>query len=176
MAVAAGRASLEAEAETLTSGKLAMIAPSRAEALRRGRLILIAEDNEINQKVIVRQLALLGYAADVAGDGREALERWHSGEYAMLLTDLHMPKLDGYELTQAIRAEEKDGRRIPIIALTANALKGEAEHCRAVGMDDYRSKPSPLAELKAVLDQWLPVIESAVDASALSGLPAPAAP
>ena len=100
----------------------------------------------------MRQLALLGYAADVASDGREALALWHSGDYALLLTDLHMPRMDGYELTQAIRAEEKDGRRIPIIALTANALKGEAERCHAVGMDDYHSKPSPLAELKGVLD------------------------
>ncbi len=170
VAVAAGRASLELETENLTSSKLAAIAPSREEALRRGGLILIAEDNETNQKVIVRQLALLGYAADVAADGREALERWHSGEYAMLLTDLHMPKMDGYELTQAIRAAEKDGKRIPIIALTANALKGEAERCRAAGMDDYRSKPSPLAELKSVLDRWIAVTQSEADASSSSTL------
>ena len=176
VAAAAGRASLDVETEKRNFGKLAAIAPSRAEALRQGRLILIAEDNQTNQKVIVRQLALLGYTADVAGDGREALNHWRSGEYSLLLTDLHMPQLDGYELTQAIRAEEKQGRRIPIIALTANALKGEAERCRAVGMDDYRSKPSPLAELKAVLEKWLPVTESAVLASTLSGLPAPAAP
>jgi PAS domain S-box-containing protein len=132
------------------------VAPSREEALRQGRLILVAEDNETNQKVIVRQLAILGYAADVAADGREALTRWRTGEYALLFTDLQMPNMDGYELAQAIRAEEKGGKRIPIIALTANALKGEADHCRAVGMDDYRSKPSPLAELKAVLDKRLP--------------------
>ena len=87
-----------------------------------------------------------------------------------------MPEMDGYELTQAIRAEEKEGKRMPIIALTANALKGEAEHCRAVGMDDYRSKPSPLAELKAVLNQWMPVTQSEADACAISGLPAAAAP
>ena len=176
VAVAAGRASLDVEVEKRTSGKIAMIAPSRAEALRQGRLILIAEDNETNQKVILRQLALLGYTADVAADGREALKRWRSGEYALLLTDLHMPEMDGYELTQAIRAEEKEGTRMPIIALTANALKGEAEHCRAAGMDDYRSKPSPLAELKAALDQWMPVVHCAADESALSGLTIPAAP
>ncbi len=175
VAVAAGRASLIPDTETAAFGKLATTAPSREEALRQGRLILIAEDNETNQKVIVRQLALLGYTADVADDGREALERWHSGEYALLLTDLHMPNMDGYELTQAIRAAEKDGKRIPIIALTANALKGEAEHCRAVGMDDYRSKPSPLAELKSVLEKWLPVAQSGANVSALPGLPKPAA-
>jgi len=157
VAAAAGRTSLEAPTdESRALGRNAVVAPSREEALKRGQLILIAEDNETNQKVIVRQLALLGYTADVAGNGREALRRWRSGDYALLLTDLHMPHMDGYELTEAIRAEEKDGRRIPIIALTANALKDEAEHCRVVGMDDYRSKPSPLAELKAVLDKWLP--------------------
>jgi len=157
VAAAAGRASLEMGPEKRAFVKPALIAPSREDALRQGRLILIAEDNETNQKVIVRQLALLGYAADIAADGREALEYWHSGDYAMLLTDLHMPKMDGYELTQAIRAEEKAGKRIPIVALTANALKGEAEHCRAVGMDDYQSKPSPLVELRAVVEKWLPV-------------------
>ena len=170
VAAAAGRVSLEEPAEKISAGKLASIAPSREEALRRGKRILIAEDNEINQKVIVRQLSLLGYNADVAGDGLEALELWKSGDYGLLLTDLHMPRMDGYELTQAIRAEEKAGKRTPIVALTANALKGEAEHCRAVGMDDYRSKPSPLSELKAVLERWLPAVKSEADAPDSSGV------
>ena len=172
VAAAAGRGSLEMNAEEEDLRKLAPSAPTHAEALRSGRLILVAEDNETNRKVIVRQLALLGYAADVADDGRAALECWLKGDYALLLTDLHMPRMDGYELTQAIRAVEKKDKRIPIIALTANALKGEADHCRALGMDDYRSKPSPLAELKAVLDKWLPAARPQVDASAVS----PAAP
>lgn len=77
-----------------------------------------------------------------------------------------MPKMDGYELTQAIRTEEKEGMRMPIIVLTANALKGEAERCRAVGMDDYRSKPLPLADLNALLQEWLPVTQSTQPASA----------
>ena len=84
-----------------------MVAPSREEALREGRLILVAEDNEINQKVIRQQLTLLGYAADIARDGREALKRWESGNYALLLTDLHMPEMDGYQLTAAIRLAEQ---------------------------------------------------------------------
>ena len=91
----------------------------------------------------------------MSNDGRQALECWHSGDYALLLTDLHMPEMDGYELTTAIRAEEKAARRIPIVALTANAIKGEAEHCRAVGMDEYLSKPVQLAELKVMLEKWL---------------------
>jgi CheY-like chemotaxis protein/HPt (histidine-containing phosphotransfer) domain-containing protein len=132
------------------------IAPTRELALREGRLILVAEDNENNRQVIVRQLALLGYAADVAADGREALALWNSTDYALLVTDLHMPHLDGYELTKAIRAGEAGRARKPIIALTANALKGEDQRCRALGMDDYRSKPAPLSELKAVLEKWMP--------------------
>jgi len=116
----------------------------------------VAEDNETNRKVILYQLGLLGYTADVSSDGRQALERWESGDYALLLTDLHMPEMDGYQLTAAIRAGEAGKHRIPIIALTANALKGEAGHCRAVGMDDYLSKPARLANLKAMLEKWLP--------------------
>jgi len=166
VAAAAGRVSPDEPAEKAAAGRLAAIKPSRDEAMRQGRLILIAEDNETNQKVILRQLALLGYTADVAANGLEALNQWRSGDYALLLTDLHMPQMDGYELTEAIRAEESDGKRIPIIALTANALKGEADRCRAVGMDDYRSKPSPLAELKAVLNKWLPLNGNGAPATA----------
>ena len=140
------------------SGALAAAfkAPSRDAALRDGRLILVAEDNETNQKVILYHLALLGFAADVADNGRLALARWQNGGYALLLSDLHMPEMDGYELTCAIRAQEQGSSRIPILALTANTLKGEAERCRAVGMDDYLSKPLQLADLKTALDRWLP--------------------
>jgi PAS domain S-box-containing protein len=155
VAIAAGRARAE---EMPLPGKteVAPPRPSREEARQRGRLILVAEDNETNQKVILQQLGLFGYTADVVGDGCAALERWRSGDYALLLSDLHMPNMDGYQLTAAIRAGEAGTRRIPIIALTANALKSEAEHCRAAGMDDYLSKPARLADLKAVLEKWLP--------------------
>jgi len=171
VAIAAGR--WQEDNETPLPGKTyaSFIPPARADTLRQGRLILVAEDNETNQKVILRQLALLGFAADVAVDGYEALERWRSGDYALLVTDLHMPKMDGYELAKAIRAEEKGSRRLPILALTANALKGEAEHCRALGMDDYLTKPVQLAHLEAVLEKWLPTVASApqsADAATLS--------
>ena len=163
VAIAAGRAQ---EEETPLPGKTeaAITKPSREEARRQGLLILVAEDNETNQKVILQQLGLFGYTADVAGDGRAALERWQSGDYALLLSDLHMPNMDGYQLTAAIRAGETGKRRIPIVALSANALKSEAEHCRAAGMDDYLSKPARLADLKAMLEKWLPVAaESRLD-------------
>ena len=156
VAIAAGRAQEEIYKPPSGKGEAAFIAPSHADALRQGRLILVAEDNTTNQKVVLQQLALLGFAADVASDGHEALEHWRSGDYALLLTDLHMPKMDGYELTAAIRAEENGSRRIPIIALTANALKDEVLHCRAIGMDDYLSKPAPLTDLTAMLKKWLP--------------------
>jgi signal transduction histidine kinase/ActR/RegA family two-component response regulator len=130
--------------------------PSRSQAARDGRLILVAEDNVINQRVIRLQLSLLGFAADVADNGLLALERWRSGGYALLLCDLHMPEMDGYELSAAIRAEQPEGQRMPILALTASTLKGEAERCQAAGMDDYLSKPLQLAALKGALEKWLP--------------------
>jgi two-component system sensor histidine kinase/response regulator len=156
VAIAAGRASPEPEAPSGRHAANRARAPTRDEALRQHRLILVAEDNEINQRVIREQLGLLGYAADIAKTGREALERNQSGQYALLLTDLHMPEMDGYDLTLQIRLAETGRVRMPIIALTANALKGEAERCLAVGMDDYLSKPVPLAALAAALEKWLP--------------------
>ncbi|MGR8931121.1 MAG: ATP-binding protein [Gammaproteobacteria bacterium] len=141
-------------------------APSREQALTQKRLILVAEDNETNQDVVRQQLNLLGYAADVAADGREALALWLNSHYALVLTDIHMPYMDGYQLTEAIRQEEAKNNlaRMPVIALTAVALKGEDERCRLAGMDDYLSKPAPLPAMKAVLEKWLPL-----DATRLPG-------
>ncbi len=128
--------------------------PSVAEARARGRLILVAEDDRTNQKVILRQLATLGYTGVLARDGVEAMQQWRSGTFSLLLSDLHMPNMDGYELAAAIRREEAPGVRLPIIALTANALKGEAERASAMGMDAYVTKPVPLAVLRDVLSRW----------------------
>ncbi|MFZ1712277.1 MAG: ATP-binding protein [Nitrosomonas sp.] len=155
VAAAAGREKLERD-QSIVVGELEKVVPlTRDEAIRQGNMILVAEDNEINQKVIRQQLALLGYAVDIATNGREALQRWESGVYALILTDLHMPEMDGYELTKIIRANKSDGNRIPIIALTANALKGESDKCRALGMNDYLTKPVQLEQLKTVLENWL---------------------
>jgi two-component system sensor histidine kinase/response regulator len=131
-------------------------APSVEEARAQGRLILLAEDNEINRDVIAEQLRLLGYAAELANDGVVALHMWRSGDYALLLTDCHMPNMDGYELTEAIRKAEPAGTHLPIIAITANAMQGEAERCRERGMDDYLSKPLRMQELNDKLQRWLP--------------------
>lgn len=131
-----------------------------AQAREAGQLILVAEDDEINQKVILRQLALLGHAAEIASDGADALTLWRAGRYALLLTDLHMPNMDGYELVETIRREEQGERRLPIIALTANAIQGEAARATAVGMDGYLTKPLQLSRLQAVLEQHFPAQEA----------------
>ena len=161
VAIATGRAQEEEEVSLPGKTEAEFHPPSRAASLRQGRLILVAEDNETNQKVIQRQLAVLGFAADVADNGRQAMEQWQNGDYALLLTDLHMPQMDGYALTMAIRAAEQGSRRMPIVAISANALKDEAEHCRAVGMDDYLTKPVQLANLQAMLKRWLPAAAEA---------------
>jgi CheY-like chemotaxis protein/HPt (histidine-containing phosphotransfer) domain-containing protein len=158
-AVAAGRASPEIGYQHRPSADLPtepIASTSVAEARARGQLILVAEDDATNQKVLLRQLELLGYAAEVAADGLEALCLWRKGGYALLLTDLHMPKLDGYTLASAIRAEEEPDRRIPIIALTANALRGEAGRAKAAGIDEYLTKPMQLAVLRQAIEAWLP--------------------
>jgi CheY-like chemotaxis protein/HPt (histidine-containing phosphotransfer) domain-containing protein len=126
------------------------------EARNQGRLILLAEDNQTNQKVISRQLRVLGYLAEVAEDGEEDLAMWRNGDYKMLLTDCHMPVMDGYRLSETIRHEEPEETRMPIIAITADALKGTAQKCFASGMDDYLTKPLRLHQLQEALEKWLP--------------------
>jgi PAS domain S-box-containing protein len=163
VAVASGRMSATDPAQaTASHAQAARTAPSVQEAVQSGRLILIAEDNETNRDVMQEQLRLLGYACEVAQDGAQALQLWQSAQekggkrYALLLTDCHMPNLDGFELTEAIRAAEPAGTRLPIIAITANAMQGEAQRCRERGMDDYLSKPLRLGELGAMLARWMP--------------------
>ena len=118
--------------------------------------ILVAEDNEVNQTVVTRQLEIFGFTADIAENGRLAFERWQTGGYDLLLTDLQMPEMDGFELVVAIRNAEAGRTRMPIVALTANALVSEADRCRSVGMDDCMTKPIQLEGLRAMLCKWLP--------------------
>ncbi|MBT3066031.1 CHASE domain-containing protein [Rhodoferax sp. U11-2br] len=146
------------------------------EAAASGRLILLAEDNETNREVLREQLRLLGYAADAAVDGLAALALWRSGRYALLLTDCHMPQMDGFALTAAIRAEEPPGQHHPIIAVTANAMEGEAQHCLASGMDDYLSKPLRLQELGAMLAKWLPRAPTPAAADGFTVVPSHSGP
>lgn len=126
----------------------------------------------------MKQLELLGYRAEIVGNGLEALVQWRQGGYALLLTDLHMPVMDGYTLAAAVRAEESGGSRLPIIALTANAMRDEEVRCREAGMDGYMSKPVRLAQLKTTLDAWLrpalPQVSEATLDAAVSISPPPA--
>ncbi len=121
--------------------------------------VLVAEDNPVNRLVIGRQLQRLGVPAVIVDDGDAALARWRGdgARFSLLLTDLHMPGLDGEALCAAIRREEPAGRRLPVVALTANAVRGEAERAIAAGMDDYLTKPVPLQRLAAALRRWLPL-------------------
>ena len=177
IATAAGREITASEHDSEAEDAEKVVPVSRDEALRRGQLILVVEDNEVNQKVILAQLHALGFAADIASNGRDALQRCGHCAYALVLTDLHMPEIDGYELTKAIRERESGSGRVPIVALTANALKGEADRCREVGMDDYLGKPVPLEDLRAVLEHWLPARSSnGQSEDAADGAPAPQSP
>ena len=131
--------------------------PSIEDARRLKQLVLVAEDDPINRKVIVQQLNLLGYAAETAENGVIALEAWKFGHHALLVTDYFMPEMDGLQLTQAVRSAEAPGTRAPIIMLSANALRGEAERMRELGVDLYLSKPVMLGELQAALDRLMPL-------------------
>jgi len=131
------------------------LTPTIEEARSNGHLLLLAEDHPINRQVLVRQLNELGYAVEVAEDGRQALDLWAPGSHAAIITDCHMPELDGFQLTDAVRAAEAGlGRQTPIIAATANALQGEAEKCLAAGMDGYLSKPITMEKLAEALATW----------------------
>jgi PAS domain S-box-containing protein len=127
------------------------------EARARQRLrLLVVEDNDTNQMVAIRTLNRLGYQADVAANGREAVEAVARVGYALVLMDCQMPELDGYEATRAIRGlEASEGRHTIIVAMTANAMKGDREKCLAAGMDDYVAKPVKVEELSVVLSRWL---------------------
>jgi len=112
--------------------------------------VLLVEDNPTNQLVIKAQLTKLGHQVQVAPEGQQGFDARESGGFDLVLADCHMPVMDGFEMTDAIRSVEKKGQlaRTPIIAITANALSGEAERCKAAGMDDYLAKPVSIADLQ----------------------------
>lgn len=150
-----------------------------------GLRILVAEDNLVNQKLTVRMLEKLGFQSDVVENGQEALTALERGSYAIVLMDCQMPIVDGFEATRLIRENERrqwsmvngqssgkgavesslpltndqlpmTSSHIPIIAVTANAMRGDRERCLAAGMDDYLTKPLRKEDLKGALDRWLP--------------------
>jgi signal transduction histidine kinase/DNA-binding response OmpR family regulator/HPt (histidine-containing phosphotransfer) domain-containing protein len=128
----------------------------RAQRAQTRCRILLAEDNLVNQKVAVKLLEKLDYRVEVVADGLAAVAAWQTGKFDLIIMDCQMPQMDGYEATREIRRLEEGKHHIPIVALTAHAMKGDEEKCRAAGMDDYLSKPIDRAKLKACLDYLLP--------------------
>lgn len=156
VAIAAGRASSEimhtlVEEPVMDSAMLL----NMHDSLATRPLILVAEDDHTNQKVLDKQLTLLGFTADFANDGEQALTMWRSKRYGMLFTDLHMPRMDGYELTNTIRREEPYGERASIVALTANALSCGVRRAQNAGVDEYLTKPIKLNSLKQTIERHL---------------------
>jgi CheY-like chemotaxis protein/HPt (histidine-containing phosphotransfer) domain-containing protein len=151
--MALGVLPVESEPESVSTEPVAF---QRLRSLR----ILLAEDSPVNQRLEVDLLTRLGHRVDVAGNGREAVELCAHGEYELVLMDVQMPEMDGLEATRTIRAREaKTGRRTPIIAMTAHAIKGDRERCLASGMDDYVSKPIRRSELLAAIHRILGAAE-----------------
>ena len=125
------------------------------EARNRSR-VLLAEDNAVNRTLAVRLLEKRGYIVSLAGDGREALAALEKENFDIVLMDVQMPEMDGFEATAAIREKEQStGRHLPIIAMTAHALKGDEERCLSAGMDAYISKPIRTNELFATIERFL---------------------
>jgi CheY-like chemotaxis protein len=119
--------------------------------------ILLAEDNPVNQKVAFRALESYGHSVTVAGDGREALTLAGRENFDLILMDIQMPEIDGYEATRAIREREQTtGGHVPIIAMTAHAMKSDQERCLAAGMDGYLAKPVHLKELLEAVAKFSP--------------------
>ena len=124
--------------------------------------ILLAEDNSVNQQLARRILEQRGYSVTVAPDGRQAVSTWESGRFDLILMDVQMPELDGFQATAQIRQKEfATGLRIPIIAMTAHALKGDRERCLESGMDDYLTKPINRMELYSMIEKYSPSSDSA---------------
>jgi CheY-like chemotaxis protein len=118
------------------------------------RKILLAEDNPVNEKVATHTLRRLGYEVHAVANGRDAVAAWRDGRYDLILMDCQMPILDGYEATREIRTLEAGQQHIPIVALTAHAMKDDDVKCKAAGMDYHLTKPLDRERLQACLDQY----------------------
>jgi CheY-like chemotaxis protein len=144
-------------------------APAKAADAAPKFKALVAEDNSVNQRLVQRMLENLGGSVDIASDGREAVTLAMRSDYDVVLMDCFMPEMDGYEATGQIRKqmEARGSKRVPIIALTANALPSDREKCLAAGMDDYLSKPVRKEEIKAALERRGVLSESTLDHTAI---------
>jgi len=124
--------------------------------------ILLAEDNLVNQRVVVKLLGKLGLCADVVPNGQEAVKALESSHYDIIFMDCQMPEMDGYEATRTIRRSKSKRHNVPIIAMTANVMKGDMEKCISTGMNDYIPKPINIKVLASVIDKWLKKTEQNV--------------
>ena len=145
-----------------------------APGIPPGLRILVAEDNEFNQELVASLLTRWGQVPVLAGDGKAALAAWEREPFDLILMDVQMPEMDGFAATKAIRAKESAANtHVPIVALTAHAMKGDRERCLAAGMDAYVSKPIRAAELFEMIGRLLsPDVKGAKGATAPTGPPA----
>ncbi len=141
------------------AGRAELVAPREAERRpeKVGGRVLVVDDNSVNRKILARQLELAGASTDAAAGGEEALELWRTGRYDLVLADLQMPTMDGFELARRIRSSEaaEHRPRTPILAVTASAFEDQERKSRAVGMDGLITKPIGIEQLRATLDVWL---------------------
>jgi CheY-like chemotaxis protein len=144
------------------ASRIAEMKSALAEKSLGGTLrVLVAEDNVVNQKVAIRMLERLGLRADVAANGRETVRMYELLPYDLVFMDCQMPEMDGYEASREIRRREGPGRKVPIIAMTADAMSGCREQCIEAGMDDFVGKPVTMEALFGAVRKWAPVKEPA---------------
>lgn len=129
-----------------------------------GKNILVVEDNICNQELMADMIEALDCKQDIASSGLEAIKKWETSKYDLIILDIHMPNMDGYEVSETIRRLENNKTHIPILALTASALSTEREKCFEKGMDDYLSKPINIdlleAKLKEMFTKFQPFLQS----------------
>ena len=127
---------------------------TKKQNMKNARILLV-EDDVLNQEVMGAMLRMLGYRTDIATDGAEALQALSSNDYQLILMDCKMPVMDGFEAVNTIRNSAEAWKRIPVIAITANALSGERERCMNAGMDEYLSKPVKMEDLGKMLERFI---------------------
>jgi CheY-like chemotaxis protein len=141
-----------------------------AEGAQRRVRILVADDQAVNRKLTLRQLERLGLEVDVAENGRQVLEAMSRVSYDLVFMDCHMPEMDGFEATEEIRKREREGKRTPIIALTASVVGPDRQRCVEAGMDGYLMKPVKEPELLRVLGHWIVDLRPTIDGAKTTSL------